>query len=119
MRDWIPELLRQLVPNPIVELRPEPFSEYVHGTFFYDRSKRFILVQILNTLELETQGEFRPGPKIKILTNPSQLKVAGAQEVWPRNQNLSVTTEHGRDCISLPNPDRYTALYLRIARRSL
>ncbi len=115
MRDWIPPLLRQLVPHPIIELRPEPFSEYVHGTFFYDQSKRFILVQILNTLELVTQGEFRPGPTLKILSDPSRLKVTGAQVVWPKTQILPVTTENARLCITVPNRDRYTALYLKLA----
>ena len=30
--------MRQLVKDPIAELRPEPFTEYLHGTFFYDKT---------------------------------------------------------------------------------
>src|ERR1017187_4369089 len=56
IREWVPELLRQLVQDPVVELRSEPSSRYVHGTFFYDRTKQFVLVQVLHTVELATQG---------------------------------------------------------------
>ena len=115
IRQWIPELVRQLVPDPIAELRPEPFSEYVHGTFFYDPSKRFILVQVLNTVELVTQGEFRPAPRVEIRINPTKLKVTGARVVWPKEQDLAVGTQDGKTQILLPHPARYTALYLKLA----
>ena len=34
IRLWIPELMRQLVKNPIAELRPEPFTEYCARDIF-------------------------------------------------------------------------------------
>ena len=115
IREWIPFLMRQLVPNPVVELRPEPFSEYVHGTFFYDRSKRFILVQVLNTEELVTQGELKPAPAVHLFTNPTKVKVTGARVVWPEQADLVVGDRNGKTHIVLPHPARYTALYLKLA----
>jgi hypothetical protein len=115
IREWIPAMMRELVPKPIAELRSEPPSEYVHGTFFYDRSKRFILVQVLNTVELVTQGEFRPVPKVELRINPSKLKVAGARVVWPKEEDLELGSKEGQTHIVLPNPPRYTALYLNLA----
>ncbi len=58
IREWIPALMQQLDPNPIAELTPVPFTEYVHGTFFYDKNKRSILVQILNAVELAAKGKY-------------------------------------------------------------
>jgi hypothetical protein len=115
MRDWIPGLLRQLVPNPIAELRPEPFTELAHGSFFYDKSRRFILVQVLNTVELVTQGEFRPAPRVEIRINPTKLKVTGARVVWPKEQDLPAVLREGKTHVVLSNPGRYTALYLKLA----
>jgi hypothetical protein len=115
IQDWIPEVMRQLVPDAIAELRAEPFSEYVHGTFFYDEGKRFILVQVLNTIELATKGEFRPAPKIVLRINPEKLRVNGARVVWPKERDLSLTTEGGTTQIVLTNPERYTALFLKLA----
>jgi hypothetical protein len=106
--------MRQLVPEAIAELRPEPFSEYVHGTFFYDESRRFILVQVLNTVELATNGEFRPAPKVVLRINPEKLRVKGARVVWPQERDLNVTTEGGKTQIILKNPERYTALFLKL-----
>jgi len=115
IREWIPALLRQLAPNPLAELRSTPFSEYVHGTFFYDPSKRFILVQVLNTIELATRGELRPAPRVEIRLDPGRLKVAGAMAVWPAQKDLQVLAENGKTLVVLENPPRYTALYLRLA----
>lgn len=115
IQDWIPWVMRQLAPEAIAELRPEPFSEYVHGTFFYDASKRFILVQVLNTVELATRGELRPAPKVVLRLNPEKMKVTGARVVWPEERDLSVTTEGGLTQIILTNPGRYTALFLKLA----
>lgn len=115
IRNWIPQLVRQLAPLPIAELTPEPFSEYVHGTFFWDKSQRFILVQVLNTVELVTQGEFRPVPRVVIRVNPAQVKVVAARSVWPKEQDLRVESDDGVTQLVLANPPRYTALYLKIA----
>lgn len=119
IREWIPALMRQLGPNPIAELRSVPFSEYVHGTFFYDASKRFILVQVLNTIELATRGELRPAPRVIISIDPRRLKVIGARAVWPAEKELPVGLERGnggmKNEVVLENPARYTALYLRLA----
>ena len=114
IREWIPALIRQLAPNPLAELRSAPFSEYVHGTFFYDPSKRFILVQILNTIELATRGELRAAPRVEIRVDSGRLKVAGARVAWPVKKDLPVLTEKGKTLVVLENPPRYTALYLRL-----
>jgi hypothetical protein len=114
VREWIPFLLRQLVPNPVAELRAEPFSEFVHGTFFYDRSNQFVLVQVLNTIELVTEGEFRPAGKIVIHTDPARLKVVGARVVWSKERELEVLTNGGSTRVEVLAPGRYTALYLKV-----
>jgi len=115
IQKWIPYLLRQLVPRPIAELRPAPFSEYVHGTFFWDVGKRFILVQVLNTIELATQGDLRSTPDVAIYTDPSRLRVVRARMVWPKNQELEVATKNTRTQVMLNTPPRYAALYLKLA----
>jgi hypothetical protein len=115
IREWVPELLRQLVPNPVVELRSEPSSRYVHGTFFYDRSRRLVLVQVLNTIELATAGEYRTVSKVHLTVNPTKLKVGGARMVWPKTQDLAVGTQGGRTHLVLNTLPRYVALYLKLA----
>ena len=112
---WIPGLVRQLVRRPIAELRPEPFSEYVHGTFFWDASKKFIVVQVLNTIELVTKGEFRPTPQVIIKVDPARLKVSGARLVWPKEKELEVVSKDNATQVVLAAPSRYTALYLKVA----
>jgi hypothetical protein len=115
IRRWIPDLLRQLVPRPIAELRPSPFSEYVHGTFFWHPGRQFILVQVLNTIELATQGELRPAPDVAIHTDPARLKVVRARMVWPKEQELEVVSRNGSTEVMLRAPERYSALYLKLA----
>ena len=115
IQQWIPYLLQQLVPRPIAELRPVPFSEYVHGTFFWDASKRFVLVQVLNTIELATQGDLHPAPDIVIHTDPLRLKVVRARLLWPKNQELEVVSKNGRTQVMLRAPARYSAFYLKLA----
>jgi len=115
IQKWIPHLLQQLVPRPIAELRPSPFSEYVHGTFFWDATKRFILVQALNTIELATQGDLRSAPDIAIYTDPLRLKVVRTRVMWPKNQELEVVSKNGSTQVMLRAPGRYTALYLKLA----
>ena len=114
-RKWIPELLRRLVPDPVAELTFPTLPEYLHGTFFWDKSKRFILVQVLNGIELATEAEFIDVPSAEIRLNPAKLNVKGARVVWPAERPLEVSKEHGRTLIKIPNPGRYTALYLRLA----
>ena len=115
IQKWIPDLVRQLVRRPVVELRPEPFSEYVHGTFFWDASKKFILVQVLNTIELVTKGEFRPAPQVIIKVDAARLKVSGARLVWPKEKELEVASKDDATEVVLAAPSRYTALYLKVA----
>jgi hypothetical protein len=115
MRDWLPPLLRQLVPNPIVELRPEPESEYIHGTFSYDPSKKFVLVQVLNTIQVATGGEMRRAPEVRISAHPEKLNVVGARVVWPKAQTLPIETRGGRTHVIIPSVEPYTALYLKLA----
>jgi hypothetical protein len=107
--------MRQLVRRPIAELRPEPFSEYVHGTFFRDASEKFILVQVLNTIELVTKGEYRPAPQVIIKVDPARLKVSGARLVWPKEKELEVVSKDGATQVVLAAPSRYIALYLKVA----
>lgn len=110
---WIPQVVRQLTPNPIAELRFEPFSEYMHGTFSYDKSKGLVLVQVLNTIELATNGELRAAPKASIMINPARLRVTGARMMWPKTEDLPVIARNGKMQIVLPHVGRYTALYLK------
>jgi len=113
IRRWIPDLMRQLVPLPIAEIIPQPFSEYVHGSLFYDRNREFVLVQVLNTLELATEGEYRGIERVEIRIDPKRVKVKGAQVVWPEKKELMLK-ETGQTIIVLGNPARYTAMLLRI-----
>ena len=112
---WIPDLIRLLVPNPLVALRSNPFSEYVHGTFFHDENKGRILVQILDAVQLATKGELRPTPNVEISFDPGRLKVRGAQVIWPKMKELPIKVDGRRGRIVLEKPDRYTALYLKLS----
>ena len=114
IQSWIPDLVRKLVQRPLAELRTEPNSEFVHGTFFRDENRNLILVQTLDTVELVTKGEMRPTPGIEISFDPARLNVSGARVVWPHETDLPHETVDGRTRIRLPRPDRYTALYLRL-----
>lgn len=115
VHDWVPGLVRRLVPNPVAELRSEPFSEYIHGTFFWEKSKRFVLVQILNSIQSATQGERWGAPSVRLSTDRRRLHVKGAKTVWPAERNLPVESKNGRDHIIVGDPGVYTALYLQVA----
>lgn len=114
IREWIPYLMKKLVKQPIAELRSEPFSEYVHGTFFYDKDRKYILVQVLNTIDLATEGEYRGIPRVVLSVDKKRLDVNGAKAVWPQEENLIVRERNGRKEIVLQNPARYTALFLKL-----
>jgi hypothetical protein len=114
IRRWIPEVMRQLVPQPIAELRSQVLPDYVHGTFFWSKDKRSILVQVLNAVELVTNGEFRGVPNVEIQLNSGKLSVKTARVVWPKVQDLQVRSAKGRTEITLANPERYTALQLTL-----
>jgi putative glycosyl hydrolase-like family 6 (GHL6) protein/glycosyl hydrolase family 42 (putative beta-galactosidase) len=114
IRKWIPDLMRALVPLPIAEILPQPFSEYVHGTLFYDPEREFILVQILNTLELATEGEYRGVEQVQIQLDPKRLKAHSAQVVWPEKRELAVKEGRDRTVAILEKPARYTAMLLQI-----
>lgn len=114
IRRWIPDLMRAMVPLPIAEILPQPFSEYVHGTLFYDRNREFILVQVLNTLELATEGEYRGIEQVRIQLDPKRLKIQGAQVVWPEKKELAVKEEHDRTVVILERPARYAAMLLKL-----
>ncbi len=115
IREWIPSLMQQLDPNPIAELIPVPFTEYVHGTFFYAKSKRFILVQILNAVELATKGKYSGSSGVELWLDSDRLKLTGAETVWPQKQTLEIQSRGGRTRIFIPSVDRYMALYLSLA----
>jgi hypothetical protein len=114
IQNWIPGLIRHLVPNPLAEIRTDPFSEYLHGTFFHDANKQLVLVQLLDTIQLATKGELRPTPEIELSIDPRRLRVTAAQMVWPTTKDLQITRRDGKTRIRLEKPDRYTALYLKL-----
>ena len=114
-RRWLSELVRQLVPNPVVELRLSTLPEYVHGTFFHDRSRGFVLVQILNAIELATGGQFADIESLEIRSDPARLNVTGARRVWPNERDLEVRHIDGGIRIVVPKPGRYSAMYLKLA----
>jgi len=114
LRAWMHQLIRQLIPNPVAEIQPTPFTEYLHGSFFYDQTRQFILVQVLNTVELLAKGELSTPIAAEIRVNSRKLKVTGARVVWPQTQDLPLRTEAGKTVVALPAVERYTALYLRL-----
>ena len=116
IRAWIHELVRQLIPDPGAEIVPTPFTEYLHGSFFYEKSKQFILVQVLNTVELLAKGELQAPIAAEIRINPNKLKVMGARVVWPKTEDLPLRTEAGKTVVVLPGVEGYTALYLALGR---
>jgi hypothetical protein len=89
--------------------------EHLRGTFFWDKSKRFILVQILNGVELATGGEFIEIPSAEIRLTPAKLKVQEARVLWPEERMLEVEQVGKRTLTRLPRPGRYTAHYLKLA----
>lgn len=54
-----------MIPQPIADLRSELLPEYVRETFFKNKDKRSLLVQVSNPIELATQGEFRLVPAVE------------------------------------------------------
>jgi hypothetical protein len=113
IRKWIPDLMQQLTPMPVAEIAPRPFSEYVHGTLFHTRNRDFILVQVLNTIELATEGECRGIEQVQIRLDPKRLEVKGARVVWPEKKEMGLKEAGGRIVIALDKPARYTALLLK------
>jgi hypothetical protein len=115
IRNWVPEVMRLLVPQPVAELRSEVFPEYVHGTFFWEKDRRSLLVQVLNAIELATQGEFREVPAVEIRVNSARVKIKSAELLWPARQELPIRNAQGNANITLPSPARYTTLRLHLA----
>jgi hypothetical protein len=115
IRSWVPEVMRSLVPQPIADLRSDVLPEYVHGTFFWEKDKRSLLVQVLNAIELSTQGEFRDVPAVEIRVNSARVKIRSAKVLWPAEQELPIRNRQGNAEITLPSPARYTALRLQLA----
>ena len=114
IRSWIPEVLRLLVPRPVAELRSDCFPEYVHGTFFWEKNDRSILVQILNAIELATQGEFRQVPAVRISVRSETINAKSARVLWPDEQELQIQNHQGYRDVKLSNPARYTLLRLQL-----
>jgi hypothetical protein len=109
----VPAMVRRLVPDPVAEIHTQPESEYVHGSFFRDRARGLILVQILDAVELATSGEARPTPDVDISLDAARCRVRAAELVWPNSKRVEVLREGSRQTLRLRNPGRYTALYLR------
>jgi hypothetical protein len=93
-------------------LRPEPFTEYLHGTFFFDKTGEYVLVQFLNTVE----GEYRAVPRVRINVDSKRLNVTGARLVWPHEQDVPVHSGGGRTEVVIENPPGYGVLYLRLGQ---
>jgi hypothetical protein len=108
--------MRQLVKEPIAELQPEPFTEYLHGSFFFDKSREYVLVQFLNTVEGALEGEYRAVPRVRINVDGNRLKVTGARLVWPHEQDVPVHSRGGRIAVVIDNPPRYGVLYLKLGQ---
>lgn len=115
IKAWIPELMRQLVKEPIAELRPEPFTEYLHGTLFFDKAGKEPLVQVLNTEQAVMDGEYGGTPQVRIGVDGKRLKVRGARTVGSEEEELEVRPRGGRPEVVLQNPARYAALLLKLA----
>jgi hypothetical protein len=115
IQKWISTVIRQLVPNPAAEIVVTPHTDYFHGSFFFDQSRKFILLQVLNTVELLSKGEFQMPVGAEARIDSKRLRVTGARMVWPETRDLSVRTEAGRTIVSLPEVKRYAAVYLRLA----
>lgn len=81
VRNYIPALMQQVVAGPIVELKTEPRSDYVHGSFFWELGEAVILVQAVNTVKLATKGELVEAPGVEVRINPSKLKVERARVI--------------------------------------
>ncbi len=112
---WVPALIRQLAPHPSAELRSQPFSEYVHGTFFVDEEKRLILVQMLDAVQLATKGEPRATPNIEITLDADRMRIDAARVVWPAIRDLTIRREGHRTHILIEKPASYSALLLQLA----
>ena len=111
---WMPWLIGQLVPGPLASLLTNPFSEFVHGSFFHDEEKGVILVQVLDAVQLATKGEMRPTPPVQITLDAARINVTAARTVWPNVRDLAVARDGKRLRIMLDKPDRYTAIYLKV-----
>ena len=117
IRELIPEFVRHLARPPIIELRTTPPSEFVHGTFFFDKTQRSVLVQVLNAVQLVTDGEPRPARGVVISADPARLKVTAARMLWPRQQALPLARQDkGRLLVTLPELEVYAAVCLQLER---
>src|SRR5947207_10057381 len=73
---------RRVAPGAVFPIRAR--------NFVLHQSKKFILVQVLNTLELATEGEYREIAKVRLGVDANRLKVTGARMVWPEQKDLEV-----------------------------
>lgn len=114
VRNWIPEVMRLLLPRPIAEIRSNVLPEYVHGTLFWEDGRRSILVQVLNAIELATGGEFSSVPAVKISLNNEKIRINSARVLWPTEEELAIRSHERFSEIMIPNCARYTAVRLRL-----
>lgn len=115
IRRGVPQILRTLTPEPILELDTTDLPEHVHATFFWDKDDRTILVQILNSSELLTGGRLMDLPYVDLRINPRKLNVRAAKVVWPVERAVTVRMSEGNLHVRIASPGRYTALYLGVA----
>ncbi len=111
IRRWVPELVRSLTPDPVLELRSLPNSEFVHATYFWDKNRKFVIVQIVNAVELATSCELRTVPRVEIRFQPRRLAVKGARMVWPSEGLIPLRG----NSVVLENVGRYSVLLLKVA----
>jgi hypothetical protein len=118
IRELVPELIRKVAPRPPIELHTHPRSEFVHGTFFFDKGRRSVLAQVLNTVQLVTDGEPRPARGVAIHADPSRMKITAARMVWPEQRDLPLAERDGRLVVSLPELEVYAAVCLKLGAAS-
>ena len=89
IRELIPEFIRQLgAPARSSNCRPRRRRSLCMGPSSSTRRGDSVLVQVLNTVQLVTDGEPRPARGVAIAVDGSRLKVAAARMLWPRQQAL-------------------------------
>ena len=114
IRAWLRELVRQLISTPVIEMTPEPFTEYLHSSFFYHPGRKLVLVQALNTVELLGKGQLHASIRARISTDSRRLPIGGARVVWPKVEDLTVRRKGQTTIIAPLSIDRYAAIYLKL-----
>jgi hypothetical protein len=97
-------------------VRPEPFTEYFHGTFFYDNTGEQLLVQLLNTVELAMDGEYRGGSASADPSGWEAVKDCERADGLADGANAGSPSRGERTETVLENPPRCAAVLLKLAK---